>query len=110
MAVVFQARHTSTGKLCALKLVRPHLVSRPELREMFVREAQIAGLIGEHPHIVNVYDAGVDEARRVPFIAMELLKGQTLERYLEANGRVPLGLFRAIAEQLGDALEQAHRA
>ncbi|MCK6589414.1 MAG: serine/threonine protein kinase [Polyangiaceae bacterium] len=110
MAVVYQARHTSTGKLCALKLVRPHLVSRPELREMFVREAQIAGRIGEHPHIVNVYDAGVDEARKIPFIAMELLKGQTLEHYLEANGRVPPGLFRAIAEQLGDALEQAHRA
>lgn len=110
MAVVYQARHTSTGKLCALKLVRPHLVSRPELLEMFVREAQIAGRIGEHPHIVNVYDAGVDEARRIPFIAMELLQGQTLEHFLEANGRVPLGLFRVIAEQLGDALEQAHRA
>jgi serine/threonine-protein kinase len=108
MAVVYQARHTSTGKLCALKLVRPHLVSRPELLEMFVREAQIAGRIGEHPHIVNVYDAGVDEGRRIPFIAMELLQGQTLERFLEVNGRVPLGLFRVIAEQLGDALEQAH--
>lgn len=110
MAVVYQARHTSTGKLCALKLVRPHLVSRPELLEMFVREAQIAGRIGENPHIVNVYDAGIDEGRRIPFIAMELLQGQTLERFLEVNGRVPLGLFRAIAEQLGDALEQAHRA
>ena len=110
MAIVYRARHTSTGKACALKLVHRHLVSRPELVELFVREAQIAGRIGEHPNIVNVFDAGVDDAWGIPFIAMELLNGQTLEQYVSQHGPLPRDVFRKVFEQLADALEQAHRA
>lgn len=109
MAVVYRARHTSTGKLCALKLVRPHLVTRVELIDMFVREAQVAGKIGEHPNIINVFDAGVDEVRKIPFIAMEILQGETIEQYTEKNGPAPRGLVHKIFTQLADALEQAHR-
>jgi serine/threonine protein kinase len=110
MAIVYKARHTSTGKTCALKLVHRHLVSRPELVELFVREAQIAGRIGEHPNIVNVFDAGVDDTWKIPFIAMELLNGQTLEQYVSQYGPLPHDIFRKVFEQLADALEQAHRA
>ena len=60
MAVVYRATHIGTGKACALKLVHPHLVTRPELVELFVREAQITGRIGDNPHIVDVFDAGAD--------------------------------------------------
>ncbi len=70
MAIVYQARNTGTGKACALKIVHPHLVSRPELVEMFVREAQVAGRIGESHYVVNVFDAGVDDRLGVPFMAM----------------------------------------
>jgi serine/threonine-protein kinase len=110
MAIVYKARHTGTGKACALKVVHPHLVARPELVEMFIREARISGHIGDNPHIVNVFDTAVDEALKVPFVVMELIEGETLEKLLEA--RAPMGwpLVRVIFEQLADALEQAHRA
>ena len=79
MAIVYKARHTGTGKANALKIVHPNLASRPELVDMFVREARVAGRMGDHPNVVNVFDAGVDEQSRVPFMVMELLDGQTLE-------------------------------
>jgi serine/threonine-protein kinase len=110
MAIVYQARNTGTGKACALKIVHPHLVSRPELVEMFVREAQVAGRIGESPYVVNVFDAGVDDRLAVPFMAMELLKGETLDQYLETHGPMPRSMVRTLFDQLADALDQAHRA
>lgn len=110
MAIVYKARNTGTGKACALKVVSPHLVSRPELVELFVKEAQIAGLIGENPYVVNVFDAGVDDERGVPFMAMELLRGETLDQYVESRGPMPRTLVRTLFEQLADALDQAHGA
>jgi len=110
MAIVYQARNTGTGKACALKIVHPHLVTRPELVEMFVREAQVAGRIGESPYVVNVFDAGVDDRLGVPFMAMELLKGDTLDQYIEEHGPMPRSMVRTLFDQLADALDQAHRS
>jgi serine/threonine protein kinase len=110
MAIVYQARNTGTGKACALKIVHPHLVTRPELVEMFVREAQVAGRIGESPYVVNVFDAGVDDRLGVPFMAMELLKGETLDQYIEQHGPMSRSMVRTLFDQLADALDQAHRA
>jgi hypothetical protein len=110
MAVVYRATHTGTGKPCALKLVHPQLVTRRELVDLFVREAQITGRIGNNPHIVDVFDAGADERTGVPFIAMELLSGETLAQILETRGGLAPVLVRAVMLQLADALDQAHRA
>jgi serine/threonine protein kinase len=110
MAIVYKARHTGTGKANALKIVHPNLASRPELVDMFVREARVAGRMGDHPNVVNVFDAGVDEPRRVPFMVMELLDGQTLEEHLQAQTPMAWPLVRTLLEQLTDALEHAHRA
>ncbi|MEP7121248.1 MAG: serine/threonine-protein kinase [Byssovorax sp.] len=110
MAVVYRATHTGTGKPCALKLVHPQLVTRRELVDLFVREAQITGRIGNNPHIVDVFDAGADERTGVPFIAMELLSGETLAQILETRGGLAPSLLRAVVLQLADALDQAHRA
>ncbi|MDC3960224.1 protein kinase [Polyangium jinanense] len=110
MAIVYQAKHVNTGKACALKLVHPHLVTRKEFVDLFVKEAQLGARIGENPHIVDVFDAGVDEARKVPYLAMELLQGDTLESYLKKHGRLPARLAHTIFEHLADALDQAHGA
>ncbi len=110
MAVVYRATHTGTGKPCALKVVHPQLVTRRELVDLFIREAQITGRIGNNPHIVDVFDAGADELRGIPFIAMELLSGETLAQVLETRGGLSRLLLRTVMEQLADALDQAHRA
>ncbi len=110
MAMVFRATHLNTGRACALKLVHAHLVERPEIQEMFVQEARIGGRIGKNPYIVDVFDAGIDSDRGVPFLAMDLLEGTTLDKYIKEYGQMPPGLLRTLWLQLADALEQAHAA
>lgn len=108
MAMVFRATHLGTGRECALKLVHEHLVERPEIQEMFVQEARVGGRIGKNPYIVDVFDAGIDSERRVPFLAMDLIEGTTLDKYIKHHGQMPPGLLRTLWLQLADALEQAH--
>ena len=110
MAVVHRARHTGTGALCAIKLVHAHLVPRPELVQLFLREARVSGRIGKSPHVVEVFDAGFDPDRGVPYLVMELLAGETLEARLERGGPLPPAQVRAVLAQLADALDQAHAA
>jgi len=108
MAVVFRATHLGTSQDCALKLVLPHIVERPEVRELFLKEARVGARIGRNPHIVDVIDAGFDEVRNVPFLAMELLEGEPLDRYIKNHGAASPALVRTIFLQVADALEQAH--
>lgn len=110
MAAVFRAMHLGTGRLCALKIVHPHIVEQADIREMFVQEARLGARIGKNPHIVDVFDAGIDLQRGVPFLAMDLLEGNTLEEHLKRHGPVPPGLLRLLFLQLADALAQAHAA
>ncbi|MDI1428682.1 protein kinase domain-containing protein [Polyangium sorediatum] len=110
MAAVFRATHLGTGQTCALKLVHPQLIERTEIRDLFVQEARVGARIGKNPHIVDVFDAGIDPQRGVPFLAMELLEGDTLDRYVKQRGPVPPGLMRILFLQLADALGQAHTA
>ncbi|MDI1442503.1 serine/threonine-protein kinase [Polyangium sp. 6x1] len=110
MAAVYRATHLVTGKTYALKLVLPQLVDRDEIRDLFLQEARVGARIGENPHIVNVFDAGIDPQRGVPFLAMELLEGDTLDKYVKHRGPVPPGLMRILFGHLADALGQAHAA
>ena len=110
MAVVYRARHTGTRAPCALKLVHPHLVARRELVQLLLKEARVGGRIGKSAHVVEVLDAGFDRERGVPYIAMELLEGETLEEWCERHGPMPPALVRIVFEQLAEALEQAHGA
>ncbi len=109
MAVVWSAVHTETDRRVALKLVKAEFVRDDTIRDLFVREARIAARIGKSEHIVDVLDAGVDDALKVPFIAMELLEGQGLDARIRA-GAVPAELAADLLDQLGEALEQAHKA
>ncbi len=108
MAIVFRATHLGTSQECALKLILPHIVERPDVRELFLKEARVGGRIGRNPHIVDVIDAGFDEKRKVPFMAMELLEGEALDRYVKNHGAASPALVRTIFLQVADALEQAH--
>ena len=109
MAVVYRATHTGTDEACALKVISPHLAQRPGVLQLFAKEARMGGKIGWHPHIVHVYDAGIDERSGLPFLAMELLQGETLQQRIE-RGPVERELVVELVEQLADALQVAHEA
>lgn len=106
MAVVYRARHTGTQQPCALKLIRPHLAARPGVLELFAREASVGAKVGRSFYIVDVFDTGIDN--NVPFLAMELLEGATLQQRLCTHGALDRATVKTIVEQLAEALDQAH--
>lgn len=80
MGVVYRARDNSIGRLVALKVLNAATGQQPELRERFLREARSAGNL-QHPNIVVIHDLGEHEG--MPYIAMEFLNGQPLDKALQ---------------------------
>jgi serine/threonine protein kinase len=105
MGEVYKAIDPSIGRLVALKTICSSLVGNPELLERFYREARSAGAL-EHPNIVTIYELG--KGGDVPYIAMEYLEGESLEKIIQR--RQPLGLLEKIGfiVPVCRALEYAH--
>ncbi|MCK6445900.1 MAG: serine/threonine protein kinase [Planctomycetes bacterium] len=130
MGVVYRARDPKLERDVALKVVRPERLFFEGTRERFKREVETVARL-QHPGIVPVYSVG--EAQGLPYFAMELVDGWTIERVLaRANGRDPTrlegrdlapdpeqagylfeGSWEAaclrVIEQVAHAIEHAHR-
>ena len=109
MGTVYVAEQLSTGKRRALKLMHPTLVTEAEHRERFVREARVGSRIASE-HVVEVQAAGVDEATGLPYIAMELLEGETLQAYVKRREFLPPAEAHLVFSQLCHAMMAAHAA
>ena len=103
MGVVYRARDTRLNRPVALKVLKSELVSDPDRRQRFVREARAAAAI-THPAIAQIYD--VDEQDGTIFIAMEFVEGRTL-RELITDRELDLQSSIEIAIQISDGLAKA---
>jgi serine/threonine protein kinase len=106
MGVVFQAEDLHLKRPVALKVLKPSLAAFAEYHRRFLREAQLSAAL-DHEHIVTVYQVGED--RGVPFLAMKLLHGETLEDRLSvtAGGLTPAEVLR-IGREVAEGLAAAH--
>jgi eukaryotic-like serine/threonine-protein kinase len=84
MGSVYEAVHMEMGKAVALKVLREEAAADPQARARFLREAAAASRI-QHPHVVNVTDYGAEDA--LPFIVMQLLRGEDLSDRLDRHPR-----------------------
>jgi serine/threonine protein kinase len=105
MGVVFQAEDPKLHRLVALKAMLPALAASETNKERFLREARAAAAI-EHDHIVAIFQ--VDEDRGVPFIAMPLLRGESLEDRFKRQRKLPADEVCRIARETAEGLAAAH--
>ena len=103
---VARAHDPLISRLVAVKLFPKQLAS-PEHRQKFFQEARVVGQLS-HPSIITLHDMGVDEASQSPYLVMEYLEGQPLDRMLE-KGSFPVSKACAWAAEVACALGVAHR-
>jgi tRNA A-37 threonylcarbamoyl transferase component Bud32 len=106
MGSVYVVEQLSTQQQRALKLMHPELVRDPRLRQRFEQEARIGGQIPSD-HIAQVISAGVDPASGTPWLAMELLQGETLAEWC-VRRRTSLSELFEIYGQLCHGVGAAH--
>jgi Leucine-rich repeat (LRR) protein len=105
MGVVYLAEDTRLKRLVAIKAMLPALAASASAGQRFLREAQAMAAV-KHDHVVTVHQ--VDEERSVPFLVMELLQGEPLDKRLRQEGKLPLAEVLRIGREIAEGLEAAH--
>ena len=108
MSSVYAATHRN-GRRVAIKVLQRRYARDPEVRKRFLREGYVANKI-DHPGALAILDDDTSHDG-APFLVMELLEGESLSTRLKrVGGRLPVLEVLAIAEQLLEVLEAAHRS
>ncbi|AVT36260.1 serine/threonine-protein kinase [Plantactinospora sp. BB1] len=104
-ATVYRATQQSVGREVAVKVENRTLDSERDQRR-FLREARAAGRMSSHPHVVDLFDAGVTEDQH-PYLIMELCDGSYAER-MRTSPLSPVEA-RDVGVKIADALADAHQ-
>ena len=105
MGTVWLAHHLTLQSPVAIKLIEPQIASNPEALARFMREARAAAAL-RSPHVVQILDHGVDNG--TPYIAMELLEGESLAARLRKVGRLSAEATARIVTHTARAISRAH--
>jgi serine/threonine protein kinase/tetratricopeptide (TPR) repeat protein len=105
MGVVYRAFDTLLQRIVAVKVISATIDGNPDLRERFFREARAAGQLS-HRNIITIHDLGEDAG--VPYLAMEYLEGEDLQRRMAGHDRMSLSHKLDLAIEVCQGLEFAH--
>src|ERR1041385_6563510 len=83
MGVVYRAFDTHLDRAVAIKVLRADAITSPERKRRFLQEATAASALN-HPNIIHIYD--ISSADGTDFIAMEFVRGKTLDQFIGRNG------------------------
>jgi serine/threonine protein kinase len=103
-ATVYRATQVSVAREVAVKVENRTLDNERDQRR-FLREARAAGRMSSHPHVVDLFDAGVT-ADQHPYLIMELCDGSYAER-MRSSPLAPVEA-REVGVKIADALADAH--
>lgn len=106
MGRVYKAQDPFIGRMAALKTISGTLVGEPEFLDRFYREARSAGTL-QHANIVTIYELGTEGD--TPFIAMEFLEGESLEKVIERRSDLTIAQKVGFMVPVCSALDFAHK-
>lgn len=106
MGSVWEAKHTSLGTPSAIKFIEAEYANSTEARSRFDKEAKAAATI-QSKHAIQIYDHGVTDDGK-PYIVMELLTGEPLDKRIERLGALSLHDTARILQQVSRGLARAH--
>ena len=104
-AIVYKARDPKISRTLAIKVLREERCADKDYRSRFLREAKAVGVLS-HPNIVTIYDVG--EIDNKPYIAMELLDGESLDETMKQDTTISINDSINWGIQLAEALGYAH--
>jgi serine/threonine-protein kinase len=104
MSTVFKANDNQTGQTVALKVPLLNLEADPAFYSRFEREEEIGKAL-DHPGILKIIPI---EQKSRPYIVMEYVKGQTLDRLMQTVGLLPISDTLKISSRICDALQYMH--
>jgi hypothetical protein len=109
MGVVYRAHDRDLGRDVALKVIRPAVehAEAQAYEQRFLNEARAAARLS-HPAIVVVHDVGRDPASGALFMALELLRGRTVQAILGERGPLPWAEALRLVERVAEGLHHAH--
>ena len=112
MGIVYKARDPKINRVVAVKTIS--VAGQPpeeelEYRERFFREAEAAGRLS-HPGIVTIFDVGEEPETHAPYIVMEFVAGQSLDKLLLSRDdhKLPPEVALQVTLELAEALDSAH--
>ena len=105
MGMVYKARHTLLDRTVALKVPHSRLLQNDVSRERFIREARALARL-EHPHVVSVYDADLENG--YPYIAMKFVEGHTLTEHIYRSTPPEVKKIIEWITQMAEALDYVH--
>src|ERR1700730_5585285 len=107
MGEVARARDTRLDRTVAIKLLTGALAADSEARQRFEHEARAIAALND-PHICTLHDIG--RQGELDYLVLEYLDGETVADRLRRSPGLPVDEALAIAIQIGEALDRAHRA
>jgi eukaryotic-like serine/threonine-protein kinase len=103
---VVRAHDPLIDRHVAIKLFSPEL-ARGEKRNLFLREARVVGKLSD-PSVIIIHDMGIEESTQTPYLVMEFVEGQSLEKLI-SRGSIPFPSACEYAAHVATGLSVAHR-
>ena len=106
MSLVYLAQEKDLNRQVAIKILPLQFLQGPASAERFEREAKIAASL-DHPHIVPIFRVGATST--FLWYTMKRIRGRSFEQVIMERGALPLPEVLGVVEQVGSALQYAHR-
>jgi serine/threonine protein kinase len=105
MGFVFRAEDVKLKRAVALKVMNQKIAATPHSRRRFIHEARAMAAV-HHDNVATIFEVG--ESNGIPFMAMEMLKGSTLETFNKAKNQLDFEQIIDYARQIARGLAAAH--